>query len=185
MFGVKGNRRNLLHLFFVLVDTLLILIGVLAGIFLRFLANPSTLDNIHYTGLKIMIIVIVTQLGFYYFDLYDLNMCRAKKKMGILLMESLIVSSLFLGVIYYFVPFLETGRRVFSISFVFILLSTFAWRLLYVRWSKTKALKERVLIVGTGELAMKIKQEIQEHGDDGFEIVGYIDETREKYRPRA
>jgi FlaA1/EpsC-like NDP-sugar epimerase len=184
MLGVNGNRRQLLHLFFALVDSLLILLGVLVGILVRFRGDTAFVQNTDYLGLKMMIIVVVAQVAFYYFDLYDLNTCRGKKKMGALLFESLLVSSLFLGVIYYLVPFLETGRGVFSISFMFILLTTFAWRVIYVKWSRTKALKERVLIVGTGELAMKIKREIQEHGDDGFEIVGYIDETREKYRTR-
>jgi FlaA1/EpsC-like NDP-sugar epimerase len=99
--------------------------------------------------------------------------------MLILMLEAIVFSSVVLGVIYYFAPFLELGRRVFALALVFTFVFTFLWRLTFIAWSKTNALKERVLIVGTGALAMKIKKEISEKGYDGFEIVGFVDENRE------
>jgi FlaA1/EpsC-like NDP-sugar epimerase len=100
--------------------------------------------------------------------------------MGILLLGSLGASSIFLTVIYYFVPFLTMGRGVFSISMFFILILTLSWRLIYSLIIKELTPKERILIIGTGELAKKIKSEIIENGYEGFEIVGFIDENRDK-----
>ena len=42
------------------------------------------------------------------------------------------------------------------------------------------ASKEKILIIGTGELAKKVKSEILDNGYEGFEIVGFIDENRDK-----
>ena len=78
-----------------------------------------------------MLIVLVIQVGFYYFDLYDSKTFRERKKMGILLLGSLGVSSIFLAVIYYLIPFLTVGRGIFAISLFLILIFTFSWRVIY------------------------------------------------------
>jgi FlaA1/EpsC-like NDP-sugar epimerase len=99
--------------------------------------------------------------------------------MLILMLEAIVASSVVLGVVYYFVPFLGIGRGVLTTTLVLTFVFAFLWRLTFIAWSKTKALKERVLIIGTGSLAMKIKKEISENGYEGFEIVGFINENRE------
>ena len=100
--------------------------------------------------------------------------------MVILLLGSLGTSSIILTVIYYLIPFFTVGRGVFSISMFLILIFTFSWRVAYSYILKEWAPKEKILIIGTGELAKKIKGEILENGFEGFEIVGFIDENRDK-----
>jgi FlaA1/EpsC-like NDP-sugar epimerase len=100
--------------------------------------------------------------------------------MGILLLGSLGASSILLVVIYYFFPSLAVGRGIFALSLFLILIFTFSWRVVYSYTSKAWVSKERILIIGTGELAKKIKGEILENGYEGFEIVGFIDENRDK-----
>jgi len=46
--------------------------------------------------------------------------------------------------------------------------------------TKKVVFKERILIIGTGELAKSIQKEILENGQDSFEIVGFVDERRER-----
>ncbi len=67
-----------------------------------------------------------------------------------------------------------------AISLDLILIFTFLWRIIYSYILKGWPTKERILIIGTGDLAKKIKSEILENGYDGFEIVGFIDENRDK-----
>ena len=100
--------------------------------------------------------------------------------MVILLLGSLGTSSIILTVIYYLIPFLTMGRGIFSISMFLILIFTFSWRVAYSYILKEWVPKEKILIIGTGELAKKIKSEILENGFEGFEIVGFIDEDRDK-----
>jgi FlaA1/EpsC-like NDP-sugar epimerase len=181
MAGINGYRfRSPTSLIIVFIDGLLILSGVLIGTYIRLWGSATYFLEAKYITLKLMLPVLVIQMAFYYFDLYDLNNLRERKTMAILLLGSLGVSSIFLALIYYLIPSFVIGRGIFAISLSLIFLFTFVWRLLYVRLSKVRAFKEKILIIGTGELAKRIKKEILENGNDGFEIIGFVDETREK-----
>jgi FlaA1/EpsC-like NDP-sugar epimerase len=61
---------------------------------------------------------------------------------------------------------------------------TFTWRLLYPWIANNAAFKERVLIVGTGDLAMMIYKDIEENGLDAYEVVGFVDENRKRVGER-
>ena len=184
MIGINGNRHKLFVFLFALIDCILMLAGVLFGILIRFFGDRTYMIETNHLALRVLVILVVVQMSFYYFDLYDSRLFRERKKMGLLLLESLLVASIPLGVIYYFIPSLAIGRGIFVISLSLILCFCFGWRRLYSRWSRTKILKERVLIIGAGELAKKIKHEISENGYDGFEIVGFIDENRDRVGER-
>ncbi len=170
---------------FALFDGLLTLAGVLAGTYLRFRGNISSFLLLDHFVLKLMLIVSVILIAFYYFDLYNLRSFRDKRKMGILLLESLGVSAIFLALIYYFIPVLYIGRGIFIISLFLILVFSFLERLCYTWALKAWTFKERVLIIGTGELAKKVNREILENGYDGFEVVGFIDESGENVGNRV
>ncbi|MEI9476867.1 MAG: hypothetical protein WCO26_09855 [Deltaproteobacteria bacterium] len=184
MNGTNGGRYHPSSMFFALVDGLLILFGVLAGASLRFWSLNWSDFNVEYLNLKIILIVIVVQLAFYYFDLYEFRYFRERKMMLILLLESLGASSIVLAVLYYLIPSLVLGRGTLAISMVFVLCFAFPWRLCFAHFSRARFFKERVLIIGTGDLARKIKDEITDNGYDGFEIVGFIDENGERIGQR-
>jgi len=179
MFGRNGFRSSVGWLIG-FTDSFLILTGIVLGYYFRFSG-----DNIFSNGgnslvIRMMLMVFVIQVGFYYFDLYDSKTLREKKKMGILLFASIGVSSILLAVIYYLIPSLTVGRGIFAISLFLILIFTFSWRVFYSYILKEWVPKEKILIIGTGELAKKIKGEILYNGYDGFEIVGFIDENRDE-----
>jgi len=104
--------------------------------------------------------------------------------MFILLLESFGASSFLIMVMYYLIPALQIGRGVFALSLILIFISSFFLRLVYARLFKSKAFRERVLIIGTGRLAREIEEEITNNGYEGFEIVGFIDEHGEETRER-
>lgn len=175
------NRyRSSPGLLFGLIDSLMILTGVLGGAYLRFRGDSSSILRLDHLVLKVMLVVLVIQIAFHYFDLYDLRSFRNKRKMGILLLESLGASAIFLALIYYCIPVLYIGRGIFIISLFLILVFGFLERLCYTWALKAWTFKERILIIGTGELAKKVNREILENGYDGFEVVGFIDESGEK-----
>lgn len=179
MLGFNGFRSSP-GIFFAFIDSLLILTGIFTAIFIRFSGSDSTGASSNLWILRMMLVVLIVQVTFYYFDLYDLKIFREKKKMLLLLCESLGISTIILSLIYYLIPELTIGRGVFALSLSFILFTSFLWRSIYFRVFKEWIYKERLLIVGTGELAKKIKKEILENGYQGYEIVGFIDEDREK-----
>jgi hypothetical protein len=161
MNGTSGRRYHPASLFFALVDGLLILTGVLAGLSLRFWNLTWSNLDVQYLTLKITFFVLVVQLAFYYFDLYEFRCFREKKRMAVLLLESLGASSIVLAVLYYLIPHFVIGRGVFAVSALYC-----------------------VLPFGTGDLAKKIKEEISDNAYDSFEILGFIDEHGEKVDQR-
>lgn len=178
MFKTNGFRYSTGWLFG-MMDSFLILIGIALGSYLRFFGAMDFLNFQEFIVLRMMLVVLVVQVCFYYFDLYDSKGFRWKKKMGVLLLGALATSSIVLAVIYYLFPFLAIGRGVFAISMFWILILTFLWRVVYSMVLKVLVPKERILIIGTGDLAQKIKSEILDNGYEGFEIVGFIDENRD------
>lgn len=162
-----------------MTDSCLILISIALGSYLRHLGASDFISRQDFLVLRMMLVVLSVQVSFYYFDLYDSKGFREKKKMGVLLLGALAVSSIVLAVIYYMFPPLAVGRGVFAISMFLILILTFLWRVVYSTILKVLVPKERILIIGTGELAQKIRSEILDNGYEGFEIVGFIDENRD------
>ena len=178
------SNRSYMNMIFALVDGFLIMGGVAVGNIIRFGGRGTEIFYGGYLAIKIMAIVAVIQTVFYYFDLYEFKNLRDKTRTAILTLEALGISSIVLAVMYYFVPALSVWRGVFMLSLTSIYLLTFAWRLFYPWLVSNRIFKERVLIIGTGELAEKIRKEIHENGQGAFEIVGFVDENRERIGER-
>ena len=170
------SRYAFINMIFAFLDGLLILSGVLLGGMLRFWAGEGIWYQANYFVWKAMLIVFVMQTVFYYFDLYEFKNFRERLKMGMIMLEALGISSIILAVIYYFASFLAVGRGFFTISLFLIFLMNFSWRLVYPWMLNKRIFKEKILIVGTGDLAHKIQKEILQNGLEKFEIVGFIDE---------
>jgi sugar transferase (PEP-CTERM system associated) len=165
---------------FILLETGFIMGMVLLGAYLRFVWDPTNFSDYEYLFLKALLIVGTVQLSLYYFDLYDLKIFRSNFELSIRLLQSLGVSSIILAVLYYLFPFLIVGRGIFLISLGFIGAAIVCWRLIYNHVNKTKQLDQRIMIVGSGQLAKSIAIEIIDKADTGFNVVGFITDNPER-----
>ena len=176
MFGMNGYpHRWSLRLILFLLDGFFILVGVLLGGILRFWGGEFNFFQSEYFFWKIIAVTVVVQIPFYYFELYDLKIFRTRVRMLILLMGSLGSSFLLLAIIYYLIPALAFGRGLLSISMMVIFLMAFFWRRTFALICRT-LIRERILIIGTGELSKRVVNEIYANGQDSFEIVGIVAE---------
>jgi FlaA1/EpsC-like NDP-sugar epimerase len=134
-----------------------------------------------------MLVVAVVEMTQFYLDLIDLKFIRGRIQMSLQLCKALGVYALILVVIYFMFPVIAMSHKTLFTSLGLIFLMTFFWRLLYPWIASNGLFKERVLIVGTGNLARQIYKEMGEHGLDAYEIVGFVDENGkrigEKIRP--
>ena len=178
------SNRSYLNLFMALIDGLLILAGILIGNILRFGSRGAEIYYSEYFFVKVMAVVTVIQISYYYFDLYEFKTIRNKTKMGILLLEALGAGSIFLAVVYFIFPFFAIWRGAFVNSLIVIFMLTLCWRVVYPWVISRNLFRERVLIIGTGELASKVGKEIGENGQGAFEIVGFVGEERERIGER-
>lgn len=130
-----------------------------------------------YPVAKIMLIVVVVETTAYYLDLMDLKLLRQRIRMSMQLLKALGVYTFILVFIYYMFPIISIGHRALFINLGLIFWVMFLWRILYP-WIASNALfKERVLVVGTGDLARKIYKDIIDNGLDAYEVVGFVDEN--------
>src|SRR4030042_6566151 len=147
-------------LFFFFLESLFILGMVVLGAYLRFFSDPGSFST--YEGLlpKALLIVALVQLCLYHFDLYDLRIFRSNLELAIRLLQSLGVSSIFLAILYYLFPFIIVGRGIFLISLGFMGAVIVSWRIIYNYFLKAKKLDQRIMIIGSGQLAKSIAIEI-------------------------
>jgi sugar transferase (PEP-CTERM system associated) len=167
--------------FLVIVETVLLLASALTATYIRIGAEtPAVLFN-HLGWMKLTLVTMVIQSTFYLFDLYDLPATRRYVRVLMNIAIALGVATVALSILFYVVPALQLGRGVFlvDVSLAAVLISS--WRLL-VAWSAGHpqlTVRERVLILGSGDQAIELARATLERRDSGFHIVGFVDNKPE------
>jgi FlaA1/EpsC-like NDP-sugar epimerase len=179
------SHRSTLSLAFAFVDCILAVLSVFLSIWILTRHTGMVLLDNDQPTLKIMFLVVVVQLAFYYLDLHELRHFRERIWMAVQLVKALTATSIVLVMAYFIFPDAALDRRVFGISMLLIFYLAFLWRFLFP-WITDKALfKERILIIGSGDFALNMQKQIMEHGQEAYEIVGFVDEKRERLGQRA
>ncbi len=169
------------RLFLVIVETVLLFVTALAATQIRFGSESSDVLFNQRGWMKLVMLTIVIQLAFYLFDLYDLPTTRRYRRVIINLIIALSVATVLLSILFYVVPALQLGRGVFLVDVTLILAVIPAWRLV-VAWSAGHpqlGVRERVLILGSGDQAIELARATLERRASGFHIVGFVDSKPE------
>ena len=169
------------RLFLVLSETVILMLAALAATYVRFGSESSAAVLEHRGWLKLVMLTAVIQLAFYLFDLYDLPATRRYRRVIMNLLIALGVATVLLSILFYLVPALQLGRAVFLVDVTLILALIPAWRLL-VAWSAGHpqlGVRERVLILGSGDQAIEVARATLERRHAGFHIVGFVDNKPE------
>src|SRR6185503_1514289 len=169
------------RLFLVFGETGLLAAAALCATYIR-LGSETTEALLNHRGwMKLAMLTAVIQLAFYLFDLYDLPATRRYRRVIINLLIALGVATVLLSILFYLVPALQLGRAVFLVDVTLILALIPAWRLL-VAWSAGHpqlGVRERVLILGSGDQAIEVARATLERRHAGFHIVGFVDNKPE------
>ena len=165
---------------FFFLESFFVMGMVIFGAYLRFLGDLRGFETLGSLFFKALLVAGTVQICLYYFDLYDLKYFRKKIELIIRLLQSFGVSSIILAFLYYLFPELIIGRGVFFISLILMVLVVIFWRLLYNYLLKTRALDQRILILGIGSMAKSIAGEMIQKIDTGFRIIGFIAEAPDR-----
>ena len=169
------------RLFLATVETVLLFVTALAATQIRFGSESSDVLFNQRGWMKLVMLTVAIQLAFYLFDLYDLPATRRYRRVMINLVIALIVATVLLSILFYVVPVLQLGRGVFLVDVTLILAVIPAWRLV-VAWSAGHpqlGVRERVLILGSGDQAIELARATLERRASGFHIVGFVDNKPE------
>ena len=157
----------------ILLETCLIAAAVAAAAYVRL--GDGALDFVREDWFKWLLIPVVTQVCLYYADLYDLRVISDRRELFVRAMHALGATSLVLAAVYFWFPDLVIGRGVFMLSALFVITLVLGWRIVFEWANRHVAPRERLLLVGTSDSAIRLARELYERRNLGVDIVGFID----------
>jgi sugar transferase (PEP-CTERM system associated) len=117
--------------------------------------------------------------AFYLYDLYDFIIMHDRRELVLRLIQALGLAWVALAISFYLFPHLMIGRGVSLIALPLALFVMVAWRLMIHWFLGHPEIGERILIVGSGPLAIELAREALDRPDAGFRIVGFADNDPE------
>ena len=124
---------------------------------------------------RALLIAAVTQLCLYFGDLYDFRIITDRRELFVRAVQALGATSMILAGLYFWLDQLVVGRGVFILAAVLVILFVFGWRIGFDWASHRVGPRDRLLLVGTSDSAVKLARELYDRRDLGVEIVGFID----------
>lgn len=165
------------NVIFVIGEGLFIYASVLAASWITYGSDPFVLDS--WLSLKALLITLVCQACLYYNDLYDLNVANRFSELGIRLLESLGFAAIFLAGIYVVFPRAIIGQGIFIITVFLVILLIFLWRFGYALVLSKGLFNQKIILLGSGNLARNIMAEIGARMDCGYTVAAIAPEKKE------
>jgi sugar transferase (PEP-CTERM system associated) len=169
---LRSPRRLLLFLF----ETTLLALSVVAAACLR-LGLHDALVAPHLRK-KAALFAFVVAGAAYYTGLYDRGGVRGGATIAKRWLTSALVASPVLLAIFYLVPPLALGRGIFLACIALTVTVLPAWRVAYDSVSQNVVAPRRVLVLGTGELAVEIREHLAMHPETGDACLGLLARDR-------
>jgi sugar transferase (PEP-CTERM system associated) len=125
---------------------------------------------------RVLLVTALCELCFYYNDLYDLTRVHSKRELAVGVLQGIGAAAIALAGVSVIVPSLLIGSGTFSTMLVLLLVLVPVWRLAFDGVTSDPHLEERVVVVGTGQLARIVAQQIRQQHDFAYRVVGFIED---------
>ena len=112
--------------------------------------------------------------AFYLFDLYDFVVMHDRREVVLRLVQALGLAWIALAISFYAFPQLMLGRGIALIALALALALMVGWRLSIHWFLGHPDFGERILIIGSGNLAVEVAREVLNRPDAGYRIVGFV-----------
>jgi len=177
MFRIFSQYVSAKSLLLMMVEGLLIVLSLIGAAKLRFWNSPA--DFGFYVAMpdfavQSAIVVAVCLTCFYYNDLYDLSAGSSSVEQVLRIEQSLGAASLLLGLLYFLFPPLLLGRGVFIIGMILVTALVLLSRTFLDRAWQLSSPIHRVVILGTGALALELAREVTRREDLGMKLEGFV-----------
>jgi sugar transferase (PEP-CTERM system associated) len=112
--------------------------------------------------------------AFYLFDLYDFIVMHDRRELVLRLVQALGLAWIALALAFYGFPQLMLGRGISLIALPLALALMVGWRV-SIHWLLGHPdFGEKILIVGSGQLAVEVAREMLDRPDAGYRIAGFV-----------
>lgn len=148
---------------------------IIAAVYLRVGVTGAPYELIEKHGyFKAVFATVFCLAAFYLFDLYDFIVMFDRRELVLRLVQALGLAWIALALSFYAYPQLMLGRSISLIALPLAIALMVGWRIA-IHWVLGHPdFGERILIVGSGDLAVEVAREVLARPDAGYRIVGFV-----------
>jgi sugar transferase (PEP-CTERM system associated) len=159
----------------ILAEAGLVYGSIIAAVYLRVGVDDAYFELVVRSGYwKAGVATFFCLAGFYLFDLYDFVVMHDRRELVLRLIQALGLAWIALALCFYFYSPLMLGRSISLIALPIALGFMVAWRISIHWFLGHPDFGERILIVGSGALAVEVAREVLTRPDAGHRIVGFV-----------
>jgi len=166
------NNRTLLLL---LAEASLVYGAIIAAVYVRVGLHGAHFELVEKNGYgKAALATFFCLAAFYLFDLYDFVVMHDRRELVLRLIQALGLAWIALALSFYAYPALMLGRSIALIALPLALGLMVGWRVSIHWFLGHPDFGERILIVGSGKLAVEVAREVLNRPDAGYRIIGFV-----------
>ena len=159
----------------ILAEAFLVYGAIIFAVYLRVGIEGAPEELIAKNGyLKAGVAAFFCLAAFYLFDLYDFLVMHDRRELVLRLVQALGLAWIALAISFYMFPSLNLGRGISLIALPLALTLMVSWRVTIHWFLGHPDFGERILIVGSGNLAVELAREVLDRPDAGYRIVGFV-----------
>jgi sugar transferase (PEP-CTERM system associated) len=159
----------------IIAEAILVYLAIIGAVYLRVGAESAHYELVTNNGLwKAAVVDFFCLAAFYFFDLYDFLRMHDRRELAFRSAQALGVAWIGLALSFYIFPQLKFGRGILLIALPLAVGLMVLWRLTIHWYLAHPDFGERILIVGSGNLAVEVAREVLNRRDAGYRIVGFV-----------
>lgn len=143
-------------LFLVIGDVFFALLAVYAGYGVRLISFPPAEGIWPVRSLQLPFFVLVVLFSSFLLEQYSPDKMMNTGERAARTTISILLSFIVLSALYYLAPAVKIGRVSFALTLVLFGIFQFLWHVLFTSLLNSNGLARKVLVVGTGEVALRI-----------------------------
>ena len=148
---------------------------IVAAVYLRLGVTEAQYELVERNGYFKALIATIFCLGaFYLFDLYDFIVMHDRRELVLRLVQALGLAWIALALSFYAYPGMMLGRGITLIALPLAIILMVGWRIAIHWFLGHPDFGERILIVGSGSLAVEVARQVLDRPDAGYRIVGFV-----------
>jgi len=162
----------------VLLDGVLLNAAIVGAFFVRFAGDIPHFNFSAYAALWPLITVLFLVAGYIY-GLYEPERTENAWSMARAVLQAVTLGTVLIAAVAFFAGprFFSFSRLVIVIVWVFEVVALVGWRLAALRLTPVRWPEQRVLIVGTDDVARELASELSARAEWGYHVVGLLGDT--------
>jgi sugar transferase (PEP-CTERM system associated) len=172
---LRASRANVRTGLLLIAEATVVFGAIIGAVYLRLGIEDAHEELWLRQGfLKAALATLFCLAAFYLFDLYDFVVMHDRRELVLRLIQALGLGWVALALAFYAFPQLMLGRGISLISLPLALGLMVSWRI-SIHWLLGHPdFGEKILIVGSGSLAVELAREMLERPDAGYRIAGFV-----------